>query len=98
MREDFQQVGRSPIWQQLRRIGSGHIDQLAAALAAMVQQRPLKVSNLDSVLKNLASFKFPTSIPAPTPARRVAAKPPAVPTPQAPSWMKKSGYRDHADD
>jgi hypothetical protein len=110
--EDFHQWGRSAIWQQLRRIGSGEIDQLAAAVAAMVQQHPMKVSNLDSVLKNLASFKSPTSIPAstpaprvapkppavPPPAQRVAPKPPAVPTPPVPSWMKKSGYRDHSDD
>jgi hypothetical protein len=112
VREDFQQVGRSPIWQQLRRIGSAHIDQLATALAAMVQQHPMKVSNLDSVLKNLASFKPATSTPAPTPPQRVASKPTSAPTPPqrvapkpapvpaaaAPSWMKKSGYRDHSDD
>jgi hypothetical protein len=98
VREDFHQLGRSPIWQQLRRIGSGEIDQLAAAVAAMAQQHPMKVSNLDSVLQNLASFKFPTSIPASTPAQRVAAKPPAVAKPSAPSWMKQSGYRDHSDD
>jgi hypothetical protein len=149
VREDFYQLGRSAIWQELRRIGSGRIDQLAAAVAAMVQQPPMKVSTLDSVLKNLASFKFPTSTPASTPAPRaapkpaastptstpapraapkpaastptstpaprpapkpaastptstpaprVAPKPPAVPTPPAPSWIKKSGYRDHSDD
>jgi hypothetical protein len=97
VREDFQQAGRSAIWQQLRRIGSAHIDQLAAAMAAMVQQHPMKVSNLDGVLKNLASFKLPTSIAASTPAQRVAAKPPPVPAAAAPSWMKKSGYR-HSDD
>src|SRR6266581_6493005 len=93
VREDFHQLGRSAIWQQLRRIGSREIDQLAAALAAMVQQHPMKVGNLDSVLKNLAYFKFPTSIPASTPAQRVAPKPARVP-----SWMKKRGYRDHSDD
>src|SRR5919198_675614 len=107
VREDFQQVGRSPIWQQLRRIGSAHIDQLATALAAMVQQHPMKVSNLDSVLKNLASFKPATSTPPPTPPQRVAPKPTPAPTPPqrvapkpapvpaaaAPSWMKKTGYR-----
>ena len=102
VREDFQQLGRSPIWQQLRRIGSREIDQLAAALAAMVQQHPMKVGNLDSVLKNPASYpassKVPTSIPASTPAQRVAPKPARVPTPPVPSWMKKSGYRDHSDD
>ncbi|HVH68387.1 MAG TPA: hypothetical protein VM716_11000 [Gemmatimonadales bacterium] len=104
VREDFQQVGRSPIWQQLRRIGSAHIDQLGAAMAAMVQQPPMKVSNLDSILRNLASFKFPTStpaskpIPASTPAQRVAPKPPPVSAPTVPSWMKKSGYRDESDD
>ena len=112
VREDFLQLGRSAIWQQLGRIGSAHIDQLAAAVAAMAQRHPMKVSNLDSVLQNLASFKFPTSIPASTPAQRVAAKPSAVPTPSAkppavqgdraagamPSWMKRSGYRDHSDD
>src|SRR2546421_4863394 len=98
VREDFQQLGRSAIWQHLRRIGSREIDQLAAALAAMVQQHPMKVGNLDSVLKNLTSFQFPTSIPAATPAQRVAPKPARVPTPPVPSWMKKSGYRDHSDD
>src|SRR5436309_753000 len=100
VREDFQQLGRSGIWQQLRRIGSREIDQLAAAVAAMVQQHPMKVGNLDSVLKNPASYpassKAPTSIPASTPAQRVAPKP--LPTPSQPSWMKKSGYRDHSDD
>src|SRR5216117_224638 len=102
VREDFQQVGRSAIWQQLRRIGSRGIDQLASALAAMVQQQPMKVGTLDSVLQNPASYaasaKAPTSIPAPTPAKRVAPKPARVPTPPVPSWMKKSGYRDHSDD
>src|SRR5438309_3614084 len=100
VREDFHQVGRSAIWQQLRRIGSGQIDQLATAVAAMVQQHPMKVGNLDSVLKNPASYpassKVPTSIPASTPAQRVAPKP--LPTPPVPSWVKKSGYRDHSDD
>src|SRR5205809_1064639 len=96
--DDFQQLGRSPIWQQLRLVASREIDQLAAALAAMVQQHPMKVGNLDSVLKNLTSFQFPTSIPASTPAQRVAPKPARVPTPPVPSWMKKSGYRDHSDD
>src|SRR5213596_3684083 len=94
VREDFQQLGRSPIWQQLRRIGSREIDQLAAALAAMAQQHSMKVGNLDSVLKNLTSFQFPTSIPA----QRVAPKPARVPRPPVPSWMKKSGYRDRSDD
>src|SRR5467141_4029146 len=75
VREDFHQLGRSAIWQQLRRIGSGQIDQLAAALATMVQQHPMKVSSLDGVLKNLASFKFPSSIPASTPAQRVTPTP-----------------------
>jgi hypothetical protein len=98
VREDFQQAGRSAIWQQLRRIGSAHIDQLAAALAAMVQQHPMKVSNLDSVLKNLASFKFPTSTAASTPAQRAAPKPAPVAAAAAPSWMKKSSYRQHSDD
>ena len=98
VREDFLQLGRSAIWQQLRRIGSGQIDQLAAAVAVMAQQHPMKVGNLDSVLTNLATFKFPTSIPTSTPAQRVAPKPPAVPTSPVPSWMKKSGYRDHSDD
>src|SRR5439155_1100565 len=83
---DLQQLGRSAIWQHLRRIGSREIDQLAAALAAMVQQHPMKVGNLDSVLKNLTSFQFPTSIPASTPAQRVAPKPARVPTPAVPSW------------
>jgi hypothetical protein len=98
VREDFQQLGRSAIWQQLRRIGSREIDQLAAAVAAMVQQHPMKVGNLDSVLKNPASYKAPTPIPASTPAQRAAPKPARVPTPPAPSWMKKSGYRDRSDD
>jgi len=113
VREDFHQLGRSAIWQQLRRIGSGQIDQLAAAVAAMVQQHPMKVRNLDSVLKNLASFKFPPSIPASTPAQRVTPTPPAAPTrptpkPAAvqgdraagamPSWMKKSDYRGNSED
>src|SRR6266568_682359 len=95
VREDFHQSGRSAIWQHLRRIGSGEIDQLAAALAAMVHEHPMKVSNLDIVLKNL-SFQSPTSIPASAPAQRVAPKP--LPTPSVPSWMKKGGYRDHSDD
>jgi hypothetical protein len=97
VREDFLQVGRSPVWQQLRRIGSPQIDQLAAALATMLQQHPMKVSNLDSVLQNLASFKFPTSTPASTPAQRVAPKPAPVSTPPVPSWMKGSGYRNSDD-
>src|SRR5206468_6774114 len=100
VREDFLQVGRSPIWQQLRRIGSRGIDHLAAALAAMVQQHPMKVGNLDSVLKNPASYpassKVPPSIPASPPAQRVAPKP--RPTPPVPSWMKKGGSRGHSDD
>ena len=98
VREDFHQLGRSAIWQHLRRIGSGEIDQLAAALAAMVHEHPMKVSNLDIVLKNLTSVQFPTSIPASTPARRVAPKPVRLPTPPVPSWMKKRGYRDPSDD
>jgi hypothetical protein len=102
VREDFLKVGRSPIWEHLRRIGSREIDQLAAALATMGQQHPMKVSSLDSVLANLTSFKFPTSIPAsspaPTPAQRVAPKPPPAPKPAMPSWMKKSGYRQPSDD
>ena len=98
VREDFQQVGRSEIWQQLRRIGSAHIDQLAAAMAAMVQQHPMKVGTLDSVLTNLASFKLPTANAAAPPAQRVASKPPPVSTsPPVPSWMKKSGYRNSDD-
>src|SRR6266568_3435653 len=98
VREDFHQLGRSAIWEHLRRIGSWEIEQLAAALAGMVHEHPMKVSNLDIVLKNLTSFQFPTSIPASTPAQRVAPKPARVPTPPVPSWMKKSGYRDHSDD
>jgi hypothetical protein len=97
VREDFQQAGRSAIWQQLRRIGSREVDQLAAVLAAMVQQHPMKVSTLDSVLKNPASYKSATSIPASTPAQRAAPKPSVMPAAPAPSWMKKSGYR-HSDD
>jgi hypothetical protein len=98
VREDFQRVGRSAIWQQLRRIGSAHIDQLAAATAAMLQLHPMKVGTLDSVLTNLASFKFPTATAASPPAQRVASKSPAVSTsPPVPSWMKKSGYRNSDD-
>jgi hypothetical protein len=84
VREDFLQVGRSAIWEHLRRIRSREIDQLAAALAAMVHEHPMKVSSLDIVFKNLASFKFPTSIPASTPAQRVAPKPPTPPQRVAP--------------
>jgi hypothetical protein len=85
VREDFHQLGRSAIWQQLRRIGSEEIDHLAAALAAMVHEHPMKVSNLDIVLHNLTSFKFPNSIPA----HRVTPR--ALPKPPLPGWMKKSG-------
>ena len=98
VRKDFQQPGRSAIWQQLSRIGSRDIDQLAAALAAMVERDPMKVSNLDGVFKNLGSFKFPTTIPKATPAQRVAPKPAPVSTPAVPSWMKKGGYRNNSDD
>ena len=100
VREDFQRVGRSPIWQQLRRIGSAHIDQLAAAMAAMLQQHPMKVGTLDSMLTNLASFKFPPATAASTPAQRVAPKPPPKSTPSGgavPSWIKKGGYRNSDD-
>jgi len=66
----------------------------------MVQQHPMKVGSLDSVLQNPASYpassKVPASIPASPPAQRVAPKP--RPTPAVPSWMKKGGYRDHSDD
>src|SRR5947207_2721325 len=86
----------------LVRGGSREIEHLAAALAAMVQQQPMKVGNLDSVLKSPASYpassKIPASIPASTPAQRVAPKPARAPTPAVPSWMKKSGYRDQSDD
>src|SRR5206468_8405619 len=96
------QLGRAAVWKQVGRIGSREFDQLAAAVAAMVQQHPMKVGNLDIVLKKPASYpassKVPTSIPASTPAQRVAPKPARVPTPPVPSWMKKSGYRDHSDD
>ncbi len=98
VREDFLQLGRSAIWQQLRRIGSGEIDQLAAALAAVAQQHPMKFGNLDSVLQNPTSYKVPSPIPASTPPQRVAPKPARVATPPVPSWMKKGGYRDHSDD
>ena len=98
VREDFQQVGRSAIWQELGRIGSREIDQLAAVLAAMVQQHPMKVGNLDSVLKNPASYQSASSVPAPTPAQRAAPKPQPQPAAQTPSWMKKGGYRHHSDD
>ena len=98
VREDFQRVGQSAIWQQLRRIGSAHIDQLAAAVAAMLRQHPMKVGTLDSVLTNLASFKFPTATAASTPAQRVASKPPPKSTPSpVPSWIKKGGYRNSDD-
>src|SRR5207244_12868567 len=80
VREDFQQLDRTAIWKQLRRIGSREIDQLAAVVAAMVQQHPMKVGNLDSVLKNPASYKFPTPIPASTPAPRRAPTQIPVPT------------------
>src|SRR5919109_169973 len=93
VREDFRQLGRSAIWQQLRRIGSAQIDQLAAAVAAMVQQHPVKGSPLDSVLNNLASFKFPTSTPASTPAQRATPTPSAVPTPPAPKPTAVHGNR-----
>src|SRR5438876_228522 len=70
--------------------------------AQVAQQHPMKVGNLDSVLKNPASYpassKVPTSIPASTPAQRVAPKPARVATPSVPSWMKKGGYRNHSDD
>src|SRR6267142_3460055 len=69
VRQDFQQLGRSAIWEHLGRIGSWEIDQLAAALAGMVHEHPMKVGHLDTVLKNLTSFQFPTSIPASTPAQ-----------------------------
>src|ERR1041384_8662490 len=86
VREDFQQVGRSEIWQQLRRIGSPQIDQLTGAMAAMLRQPPLKVSNLDSILSNLASFKAPASVPAskPAPPPRAATKPAPKAPPKAP--------------
>jgi hypothetical protein len=58
----------------------------------------MKASNLDSVLKNLASFKSSTSTPVSTAAPRVAPKPAPVPAAAAPSWMKKSGYRHQSDD
>lgn len=98
VREDFQQVGRSAIWQELARIGSREIDQLAAVLAAMVQQHPMKVGSLDSVVKNPASYTSASSAPAPTPAQRPAPKPQPQPAAPTPSWMKKGGYRDHSDD
>ena len=88
VREDFQQAGRSAVWQQLSRIGSREIDRLTAALAAMVEQHPMEVNNLESVFRNLAS----------TPAQRVAPKPAPVPAPAVPSWMQKGGYRHHSDD
>src|SRR5438309_8258781 len=98
VREDFQRVGRSPIWPQLRRIGSREIDQLAAAMAAMLQQHPMKGGTLDSVLTNLASFKFPTATSASPPAQRLASKPPPKSTPSpVPSWIKKGGYRNSDD-
>jgi len=99
VREDFQQVGRSEIWQQLGRIGSAQIDHLAAAMAAMLQQPPMKVSNLDSILRNLASFKSLASTPAskPAPPQRVAPKAAPVSTPTVPSWMKGGGYRNSDD-
>jgi hypothetical protein len=97
VREDFQQVGRSAIWEELGRIGSREIDRLAAALAAMAHEDPMKVGNLDSVLKNPASYTSARSVPAPSPAQRAAPKPQPQPAAPAPSWMKKSGYRDSDD-
>lgn len=91
VQKDFQEAGRSAIWQDLSRIRSREIDQLAAALAAMVEQHPMKVSNLDGVFRN------PASTPAPAPAPRVAPKPPPVPGPAVPSWIKKGGYRQSDD-
>jgi hypothetical protein len=98
VRDDFQQVGRSEIWQQLRRVRSREIDELAAVLGAMVQQHPMKVGTLDSVLKNPASYASASSVPAPSPVQRAAPKPQPLPAAPAPSWMKKGGYRDHSDD
>lgn len=108
VREDFQQVGRSAIWEELRRIGSRDIDQLAAALATMVHEHPMKGRNLDMVLRNLTSFKVPTSIPAAKPAAKPASNPASKPAskpaqrvtpepPVVPSWMKKGGYRNSDD-
>ncbi len=87
VREDFQQVGRSPIWEQLRRLGSAQIDQLAAAMAIMVQQPPMKVGTLDSILRNLATFQFPTaaSAPASAPKSPSAQKAPPKPPPPQPA-------------
>jgi len=68
VREDFQQLGRSANLATIRRIGSGKSINSPLSVAAMVQQHPMKVGNLDSVLKNPASYKFPTPIPASTPA------------------------------
>jgi hypothetical protein len=70
-------------------------------MAAMLQQPPMKVSTLDSVLRNLASYKVPASPAASAaspPAQRVASKPPPVSTPSpVPSWIKKGGYRNSDD-
>ncbi|HKA60759.1 MAG TPA: hypothetical protein VKD28_19245 [Gemmatimonadales bacterium] len=81
VREDFLQVGRSAIWEQLGRIRAPLIGQLTTALAAMAQQPPMKAGTLDSVLKSPASIK----VPVPAPAQRVAPKPaaPKPPTPKA---------------
>jgi len=58
----------------------------------------MKVGTLDSVLTNLASFKFPAATAASTPAQRVASKPPPKPTPSpVPSWIKQGGYRNSDD-
>ena len=54
VREDFIHSGRSAIWQQLRRIGSPEIDQLAAALAAT-----LSASFLVAVAASRSAF-FPS--------------------------------------
>jgi len=102
VREDFQQLGRSAIWQQLRRIGSRKSINSPLPWRPWCQQHPMKVGNLDSVLKNRRAIRrAPKSLPRfrrrdSAPASR--SKPARVPTPPVPSWMNKSGYRDHSDD
>jgi len=68
-------------------------------MAAMLQQPPMKVSNLDSILRNLASFKIScldSGVEA-GPPQRVAPKAAPVSTPTVPSWMKGGGYRNSDD-
>src|SRR5207244_4291206 len=62
VREDFLQVGRSAIWQQLRRIGSGEIEELAAAVPVIVQQHSMKLGNLDIALRDPRSQRAASKV------------------------------------